>query len=193
MSRHRYPAASLAADYARGGVGLLLTAGPLLAVPVHPVIGWFLGGAALLFGAFVARTGLRHATVIETDEQGIAAHGPIRKAIAWPALRDVRLRYYSTRRDREQGWMQLTLRGRRGRLSLDSTIEDFDGIAQQAAERAQRNGVELGEATVNNLMALGAVPAQSGLAERWGLTPDGKPLADDMLQERPPPAGKDGA
>jgi hypothetical protein len=191
MSRHRYPAASLAADYARGVIGLALTAGPLLAVPVHWAIGWFLGAAALLFAVFLGRTVLRHVTVIETDERGIAVHGPWATAIPWPSLDDLRLRYYSTRRDREAGWMQLSLRGRGRRLSLDSAIEDFDEIARQAAEEARRNGVDLGEATRNNLMALGAAPAESGLAERWGLTPDGRPQPDDVLKDRPPPR-KDG-
>jgi hypothetical protein len=184
VSRHRYPAASLAADYARGGVGLLLTAGPLAALPVHWAIAWFLGGAAVLFAAFLGRTGLRHATVIETDERGIAAHGPLPKAIPWESLTDLRLRFYSTRRDREQGWMQLNLRGRGRRLAVESSIDEFDEIARRAAAEAQRNGVELPEATVNNLMAIGALPARSGLAERWGLTPDGRPQPDDLLEER---------
>ena len=198
VSRHRYPGASLAADYARGGVGVLLTAGPLLAVPVHAAVAWLLGGAAALFVFFLMRTALRHATVIETDDHGIAARGPISRTIAWPALSDVRLRYYSTRRDREQGWMQLTLRGGGRRLTVESSIEDFDAIARDAAAMARRNGIDLSEATLNNMMALGAVPASSGLAERWGLAPESGPEAAAPEDDRPPdrlpltPLGKDG-
>lgn len=172
MSLHRYPTASLAGDYARGGIGMLLTAGPLMAVPMHPIVAWLLAGAAVLFIFFLGRTVLRHATVIEADDQGITARGPVGRTIPWPALKDVRLRYYSTRRDREQGWMQLTLRGHGRRLTVESSIEDFDTLAGQAAAMARRNGVTLSDATLNNMMALGAVPASSGLAERWGLTPD---------------------
>ena len=173
VSRHRYPLSALSADYIRGVVGVLLTAGPLLAVVVLPIIGWLLAAAAVLFSFFLARTALRHVTVIEIDDHGIAARGPVGWTIPWSALTDLRLRYYSTRRDREQGWMQLTLRGRGRRLAVESSIEDFDSIASRAAIKARECGIELSEATLNNLVSLGAVPAESGLAERWGLVEGG--------------------
>ena len=169
VSRHRYPGISLAADYSRSAVGLLLTAGPLLVVPVLPIIGWLLAAAAALFCVFLVRTVLRHVTVIETGDEGITARGPIGWAIPWADLKDVRLRYYSTRRDRERGWMQLTLHGRGRRLTVESSIDDFDAIASRAAAKARERGIELSEATLNNLISIGAVPAESGLAERWGM------------------------
>src|SRR3546814_11929791 len=59
---------------------------------------------------------------VEVGDRGIVARGPLGGAIAWPDLEDLRLRYYSTRRDRTQGWMHMTLKGG-GRRSEEHTSE----------------------------------------------------------------------
>jgi hypothetical protein len=67
----------------------------------------------------------------------------------------MRLGYYSTRRDREGGWMQLKLIGAGGTVKLDSTIDDFTHIARRALAAARANNLQLGEPTLENLAALG--------------------------------------
>jgi hypothetical protein len=152
---HRYPARELTGDYARAGAGLVATMGPLLFVPASPVMIWLLGGLAALFLAFGARTALRQITVVRLDDAGITAIGPMGATIAWDDLGRLALAYYSTRRDRSRGWMQLSVKGRGRGVRVDSTIDGFRDIAAAAAREAERKGLSLTPATIGNLAALG--------------------------------------
>jgi AcrR family transcriptional regulator len=91
-----------------------------------------LAAIGLLFVVFGLRTALRHATEIVIDDQGIAAMGPLSRRIEWKAIQRVKLSYYATRRDRQGGWMHMTLRGQGGTIRLDSALEGFDDIARRA-------------------------------------------------------------
>lgn len=155
MREFRYPVRALAGDYARAGVGLLVTLGPLLFVPASPVMMVILGGLAALFLAFGARTALRQWTVVRMDDAGIVADGLMRAQIAWSELEGLALAYYSTRRDRTRGWMQVTMKGRGSRLRIDSTIDGFGDIVRAATRHADRRGLELSPATMGNLAAMG--------------------------------------
>jgi hypothetical protein len=170
MSEHRYPTATLAGDSVRGTAGLAMTALPLALLDMHWVLATAFGAAAVLFAVFLVRTAGRRLTVIDVTEAGIAAHGPFGTAIAWPQLSDMRLRYYSTRRDREHGWMQLTLRGRRRALRLESTLDGFEEVCAQACAAARANGVAFNDATVENLLALGVDPGRGAPRTRWDLS-----------------------
>ncbi len=155
MTEFRYPVRALAGDYARAGIGLLVTLGPLLFVPASPVMMVILGGLAALFLAFGARTVLRQCTVVRMDDAGIAAVGPVNARIAWNELEGLALAYYSTRRDRTRGWMQVTMKGRSGRLRIDSTIDGFRDIVLAATREAEQRGLGFSPATMNNLAAMG--------------------------------------
>jgi hypothetical protein len=67
----------------------------------------------------------------------------------------MKLAYYSTRRDRKSGWMQLKLAAGRSRLSLDSRLDGFERLVRHAALAAAGRDLELSEATAANLHALG--------------------------------------
>ncbi|WP_051341357.1 hypothetical protein [Azospirillum halopraeferens] len=154
----RYPPASLWGDYARAGAGLAMTALPLAALEVSSWLAVPLAACAVLFALFAARTAQRHLTRVTVDAAGVRADGPLGAAVRWDELRRLRLRFYSTRRDRSQGWMQMTLAGDSGRVKLESTLDGFDAIAARAAAAARRNGLTLDPATVDNLLALGIDP-----------------------------------
>ena len=68
------------------------------------------------------------------------------------------LRYYTTRRDKLDGWMLLKLKGNESVLTLDSSLDGFDDIVLRALEAARANGVALTAATLANLPALGIEP-----------------------------------
>ncbi|MGH8705901.1 MAG: hypothetical protein ACREUO_10855, partial [Burkholderiales bacterium] len=135
---------------------LALCAGPLALVEPAPAAAWALGAAAALFLVYFARTVCRHLTHIELDEAGISTKGPLGAVIRWESLRSMRLDYYSTRGDREEGWMQLKLRGARRSIRIDSDLEGFAALASAVAAEARRHGHSLDEATRSNLQALGA-------------------------------------
>lgn len=164
MSEHRYPPPVLIGDGLRGGIGLILTAGPLIALDVHWIVGWVLGAGVVLFGAFLARTALRGLTVVRVGDQGIGTDGPLGRTIAWPSLTGMRLNYYAVKRNRPDGWMYLVLKGDRGTMKLESTLSGFEDIVDRAFQAARRNGVAMSETTVTNLVALGIATPDLGSA-----------------------------
>ncbi|MBM3489688.1 MAG: hypothetical protein FJX68_04445 [Alphaproteobacteria bacterium] len=165
MTIHAYPFRALLADYGRAVCGLALTVLPLLTEEVVPGLAYALAGLASVFAAFGLRTGLRHAGRLELSATGLRWNGPLAKTIAWNELSSVDLRYFSTRRDRGQGWMQLDLRGSRGTIRLESTLEGFSQVAARCFEVARERQLPLREAALTNLRSL--APEQSINGPRW--------------------------
>ena len=160
-SRHRYPARAVMIDYLYSGLGLLFTLGPLAGTTPTGPAAWVLGGLAALFAVYGARTALRHRTWLSVNEEGISVHGLLRRHLAWDALTRCTLSYYSTRRNRDRGWMQLTLKAGRRSLRIDSQIEGFDRIVRRAASAAAGRGVAFDHTTQENLRALGISPSDA--------------------------------
>ena len=177
MSMHSYPVSVQRSDMIRGGVGLLLTAGPLIALPMHWAVAVLFSAAAVLFALFTARIVQRALTRYEFGEHGIIAHGPLGVAIAWEDLTELKLQFFSTRRDRQNGWMLLVLKDANRTLKLESTLNGFDQIVDHAAEVAKTKKLQLTEATTNNLLAMGAPVADDQPAEP--MFSGREPAADD--------------
>ncbi|MCW2245093.1 hypothetical protein M2352_000684 [Azospirillum fermentarium] len=161
----RYPATAVWGDYARAGVGLVLTAGPLLALPVAVWAAVPLAAAALLFAVFAVRTVGLHRLRLRRTGDGVTVRGLAGTvALRWADLTGVRLRFYSTRRDRRDGWFQAVLAGPGGRIRIDSRLDGFDGLMEDAVWAARRNGVALDRTTCGNLDALGIFVDDDGAA-----------------------------
>lgn len=162
MSTLQYRRESLRGDYIRAAVGLAICGVALYAVWGHPVAGWIFIGLVAFFGLFLLRTLVRQITEFELTAAGLrrsiavggASGKGVEKTLTWDSLDRVRLKYYSTRRDRSDGWMHLVMRAAEGRLSVDSTVDQFDRIAHAAARAAVANGVALSGATMSNFAAL---------------------------------------
>lgn len=172
MTRYIYPFRDLAPDYGRAAAGLLVTAAPLPWLPDSPVSFAILAALALAFGAYGLSTWIRQRTIVRADAQAIASEGLRRVALPWDALETVDLRYFSTRRDRQRGWMQLRLAGGGRRITIDSALDGFTDVARCAADEAAARGVELSEITRSNLRALGIEPPR-GAPDRAAA--DGEP------------------
>jgi hypothetical protein len=155
MTDHAYPNSAMVSDYLRAAAGFV----PAAAIFAMPAAGaattGVAAGFAALFLLFGMRTALRHATHIVADGHGIAAAGPLAATIPWAGLDRMKLAYYSTRRDRRDGWMQMELRAGGSRLRFDSRIDGFEALAARAAHAAVARGLELDVATIANLEALG--------------------------------------
>lgn len=151
----RYGGSALLGDFGRSGAGLALTLPPLLLVEVHPAIGIVLAAMAALFAIFLARTVERRITSVMLDEEGVSISGFRTRRIRWADVSGLDLAYYSTRRDRTNGWMQLTLRTPATRLRVESTLDGFDGLVERAAAAAQAREIVLTETALENLGALG--------------------------------------
>ncbi len=161
MSLHRYAPRALAGDYARAGIGLAVTGGPLVLLQPATGVAVVLGALAAVFALFALRTAMRQFTVVEVTPDAIRAHGLAGKSLAWDEIERVRLDYYTTRRESGSGWMQLKLGGEGGQIRIDSTVGDFNRIA--AAVAAATPGAAMTETTRGNFQALGiAAPEPEG-------------------------------
>jgi hypothetical protein len=150
----RYSSRALILDLAGGGSGLAICAGLLQFAQPAAAVAWVLAAAAALFLVYFGRTVCRQLTHIEIDEAGIRASGPLGAVIRWENLRSLQLDYYSTRADREGGWMQLKLCDARRTIRIDSELEGFAVVVDLAARAAAERGLALDAATSSNLQAL---------------------------------------
>jgi hypothetical protein len=158
----RYRRQPIVADMLRAVVGVVLTGGPLLFVEPSPATLVIFGGLAGLFAIFGVRTALRSRATVELGENGVTIRSMPGGHIAWQQVNAMKLGYYTTRRDRQGGWMQLTLQGGGRRLRFDSTLEGFDRLVRRATRAASDNDVELSPTTLSNLAAMDiAVPEAS--------------------------------
>ena len=153
-SRHRYPPRAVLLDYLYAGLGLLFTLGPLGLAGAGGPAAWALGALGALFAVYGVRTVLRHLTWLSVNEDGVTVHGVLHRQLPWERLTRCTLGYYSTRRKRDRGWMQLTLKAGRRTLRIESQIEGFERIVLCAARAAATHGIALDNTTRENLRAL---------------------------------------
>jgi hypothetical protein len=163
MSEHRYPTATIWADYLRAAGGLALTLGPLLLLDLASALAVLFAGLAVLFAWFGLRTALRQASRIELSPDGIAQRGPLERRLRWRELSRVKLAYYGPRRARERGWLQLTLKGSdRRAIRIDSTLDGFDRVMRQVKAAVAARDLPLDAATLSNLATLGVARRPDG-------------------------------
>ena len=136
MTTHRHNFQSLVPEYVRAGVGVALTAGPVLLVDTITSIAWALGILAIIFAAFAVTVALRQFSVIDCTDDGISVSGPVGKSLAWDDL-------------------QLVLKGKRGSIRIESTLTGFADIVARAAKAANDGRLELSSSTRGNLELLG--------------------------------------
>ncbi len=157
---YRYPPSAIYRDYLGGVIGVALFLAPVAVFELPEVTMYICLIFSILFIFHLGQTVARHRTCIDMDDRVIRNHGNA-KGFAWRDLNSLALRYFSVRRDREAGWLELQLGSARQSLRFDSRIEGFSEIAQQAARAAADNQLALDSATISNLKALGIQPAEA--------------------------------
>lgn len=159
MTSLRYPQSALFADYARAGAGLVVSVGLLVFTDLLPIWAYIALGLTLLFAIYAWRTLLRQFSLVEIDEQGVRLrsrlHGVLDRDLTWGDLSELKVRYFSTKRDRSDGWMQIVLKGNGTRIQFDSSLEGFEGVVELAAREAQARELALNPTTLANLRAMG--------------------------------------
>lgn len=154
----RYPADTLKADGLRAAAGLTVTLGPLALVgfDAHPLVALPLLAGAGLFGWLGLRTLARRRTACRLTDDGLILPGGLSMVLVpWDRVTGVKLRYYSTKKDKSGGWMQLTLRAGRTRHSIESQLNGFDAITARVAELVLERGLPVDAATKENFLSLG--------------------------------------
>jgi hypothetical protein len=157
----QYPFNSVAADYARAGIGLIIVVVVSLLFSVAFIPGLILLLLAVVFAGFGLQTLLRHRTTFRVSDEEIVSR-PWGTRLRWRELTDVRLEYYALERHSKHGWMQLTLQSGRGRLRMDSRLDGFLEVVQRAADSAHANHLRLSPTTVTNFGALNVGVADNG-------------------------------
>jgi hypothetical protein len=178
MTLHRYQRRALAGDFARAGIGFALCFGALAVAGFGGFTLWLFGVCAAVFLLFGLRTLLRSVTNYELTDTGLTrsyatGFGRAERALAWQELKQLKLRFFPAKRDRSQGWMELTLAGSGTRMRLDSTLGDFEAIVRKAVGAAERKRLAMSESTLSNLAALGIAVAQ---ADGGNVTDGGSPV-----------------
>ncbi|RED51334.1 hypothetical protein [Aestuariispira insulae] len=149
-----YSKKSIQLDFLRAGAGLACTLLPLALVGPLVWVGWICAALAFIFALYGVRTYYRARTVARLEQDGLYWRDWREKQILWEKLNKLKLRYYSTQRNRENGWFQLQLETDSERIKLDTNLEEFDRILATAFRAAQGHKLSLDTATRENLIAL---------------------------------------
>jgi len=155
MSTHRYHRRDLNADLLRTGLGVAACLIPIFFIGPGAGASYVLAGFAGFFALFGLRTLLQSRTALKVDGEGIFISGWTSRHIPWDKLETLKLSYFSTRRDREAGWMQLKMRGNNTQIAVHSTLEGFEEVCRHAVHAAQANDIEVSHATARNLAIIG--------------------------------------
>lgn len=155
MTEIRYPFSALVWDYARGvaGVGIALLI--LVTNEWDNQLVWLFVGLTILFAIYTMLTVIKQITRFSVTEEGIECGWWRRRAVSWRKLSELSLRYYPTSRNRQRGWMTLTLKSDGKRIDVDSMLPGFPDIVARAVHAARENGVSIDRVTADNLTALG--------------------------------------
>lgn len=154
--RFHYPLGKLVPDYLRAGVGFGLTMVPMPhAIGGHPVVLLIVLGLAGLFGSFGLTTFLRQKSTVCTSAEGLWIEGPWSKSIRWDEVREIDLRYFSTRKDKQKGWLQLKITGPAGKIRVDSNLNDFDEFLRWVVTAITRHGLAVTPIGRENFASVG--------------------------------------
>jgi hypothetical protein len=158
MTRLYYPLAVLWRDHLRAGLGLAFCLALMLFNSPVSVIFFLLAGVSLLLAWLSAHTLWRQQIEFKLDIHGVERFSrwgwTSPRRVAWEEMQSVRLRYYSTRRDRSDGWMTVTITGHGGTLRADSDLQGFELLATKAVAEALRLNLSLDPATLSNARLL---------------------------------------
>ena len=78
-----------------------------------------------------------------------------KRKIKWDNIKSFELKYYSTRQDKEKGWMLLKISDKKNTIFIHSAISNFEAIARKTASVACKNDITLTNRTLINYKAIG--------------------------------------
>jgi hypothetical protein len=174
----RYDRAALRGDYFRAALGFVFCGGAVWLGEFQGFLAWMFGACALVFALFGARTAIRSVTIYELTGSGLKRSNTLgwrwpERELAFGRLAAFKLRFFSTRRDRTSGWMELSLSDGGAALRLDSNLEGFESVVRAAAKAATARRLAISDTTRSNLASLGVEVADRGSGDESPGTPPG--------------------
>ena len=165
MTELRYSTKSLNADILRAIIGFVLCICPVILIVAEPLINLILLSSSLLFLIFGIRAWLRRRVRIYCKETEIIIKGPISRSLKWDELSSLKLSYFSTRRNKKDGWMQLKLEGKSKKITIESNLEKFVEICSRAYQAANNNKIAITKTSERNFAELGILKSKNGQRE----------------------------
>jgi hypothetical protein len=152
----RYPQGVLTWEIIKSAIGLGVCVGLVYFLSPTPFIAWPLLGVGALFGAYLLQQARRVPVRFAVDEQGVTRiRGSQRAPWRWNELEDFRLNYYPNGRKATMGTLVMVLRNGKGRLKVDSSLDQFPALLSRAAQAARERNLTLHPTTQSNLDQLG--------------------------------------
>ncbi len=155
MTTHTYPLDNIIGDYFRAGTGLVFVLVPALLTELGGIALTVLLSLAAIFFVYGARTLNRQLTRVSLDETGIRSSGGLSRQLRWAEVEKIDLRYFSTRRDRRNGWLQIRLDGANTVVRIDSQVSEFQQLVEYICQAVPKSQISLGQTTMTNLKSLG--------------------------------------
>ena len=180
MKEYRYPVSALRGDYLRALAGMLFTGLLLFGASSVPTVFVIVASIFLLFAGFGLQTWLRHMTMIGIEQDGMRIYGIRRRKITWQDLNGTKLKFFTMKRDRDSGWMELTLLTSRGKVKIDSSIDGFNEIAKSVAHAVESREIKIDETSVENFNAIDIQTKSPGLPDAAKRFDKIKPWQNDV-------------
>jgi hypothetical protein len=159
---YRWPQRAIVADYLRSGVAFAVSFLLFLLMPLGSMISLALIALAAVFGLYLAQVFLRARMHLKLLPEGLAVSGFFgTQVIRWDTLDQFALRYYTLRRDKEAGWMDLKLAGGGASVTLDDRLDGFRPILERAWAAARNRDLGISSSTYANLTAVGLLQKSS--------------------------------
>lgn len=159
MQHFKYDRKSLSYDMLKATLGLLIILPVIFMMDISMIFELILAGIVLLFTLYAARTCLRYNTVYSLAEDAILVTNSLLskqpKRYEFSGIEKIKLRYYSTRRTNDNGWMDLKIKHEKGSLHIDTNLYEFSDFVQILVDRS--GYTDFDSASESNLTAIGVV------------------------------------
>ena len=157
LTYHKYRISFLLTNYIKATIGIAISVFPIFILEAAGLIKYFLLLIFVIFILLLIKTIFNQMVTvfISNDSIEILELFIRKRKIKWDKVKKFELQYYSTRQDKEKGWMQLKVSDKKNTIIIRSAISDFEAIAKKTACIASNNDITLTNRTVINYKAIG--------------------------------------
>jgi hypothetical protein len=159
MKTYRYDPKDLRTEWIRVGLALASTAVLMAAAFDSTIVVVMCLAFLALILVYVSDLLLRQHTEVTVSDTGIEltaivpaiSKRPLRaRRIAWADLKDVRLKFFPTRRDRETGWFELALKGDDETIKIQNALTDFPLLVTEVFAKARERDALISPTSEHN-------------------------------------------
>ena len=154
ITTHNYSFKNIKGDYFRSLLGVFLCLCPYLLGGKMEGATLFFTGCSVLFVIYGIRTFIRQMIKVVLNENSLKVVIYRDSTLTWDDISQLSLSFFSLRRDGNEGWMQLCVKGAGKTMRFESSLSDFDVVVRRAIQVAVTNKITLSQSTLSNVEAL---------------------------------------